>query len=150
MGIVPIQIPRSYLQEETFPCKECGEYVEVITKVHLEKHGMTQEDYCFKHPDHAYPAYWGDSSYGGGSYNASQKFTYIRERADNKRKGVIGWSTSCGMCYKFKESSVIKSKGSCKKNGKIKNRIDSQPVCEARKLKFIILVYLSNIFGWEV
>ncbi len=147
MGIV---LPRAYSYEETFPCKECGEQVELLTRVHVRKHGMTQEEYCIKHPEHAYPVYWGDSSYTGGSYSTTHKFTYIRERADAKREGVIGWNLSCGMCYKFKKSETIKSKGSCKKNGKVKTRVDTQPVCEARKLKFLILFYLSNIFGWEV
>lgn len=39
-------------------CGVCGMAVEVITKAHLKKHGLTREQYLVKYPEHAADAFW--------------------------------------------------------------------------------------------
>ncbi len=42
-----------------FYCKICGEGVDILTRVHVKKHGLTLEEYCLMFPDHCEPKYWG-------------------------------------------------------------------------------------------
>ena len=41
-------------------CAECGETVEILTKTHIAKHGLTQAEYLHRHPHHCYLHMWPD------------------------------------------------------------------------------------------
>ena len=41
-------------------CAECGETVEILTKTHIAKHGLTQKEYLHRHPHHCYLHMWPD------------------------------------------------------------------------------------------
>lgn len=47
-------------------CGVCGMAVEVITKTHLKKHGITREQYLRKFPEHAADAFWPTTRRHGG------------------------------------------------------------------------------------
>jgi len=38
-------------------CAECGETVEILTKTHIAKHGLTQKEYLHRPPASLLPAY---------------------------------------------------------------------------------------------
>ena len=41
-------------------CNICGEAVELLTKVHMRKHGITKEQYVEQYPEQKDGKYWGD------------------------------------------------------------------------------------------
>ncbi len=40
-------------------CRECGEIVEILTKIHVERHGMTKKEYIDNYPEHKDKCFWG-------------------------------------------------------------------------------------------
>ncbi len=41
-------------------CPICGKYVDLFTKVHMAKHGLTREEFVKKYPQYDHNSYWGD------------------------------------------------------------------------------------------
>jgi hypothetical protein len=57
-------------------CGECGQAVEVLTKIHIAKHGLTQQEYLRRHPDHCYLHMWPDLP----NFKNQEKYRRWRER----------------------------------------------------------------------
>ncbi len=57
-------------------CGECGQAVEVLTKIHIAKHGLTQQEYLRRYPDHCYLHMWPDLP----NFKNQEKYRKWRER----------------------------------------------------------------------
>lgn len=57
-------------------CAECGEMVEILTKTHIAKHGLTQNEYLRRHPNHCYLHMWPDLP----TWRNQEKYKEWRER----------------------------------------------------------------------
>lgn len=63
-------------------CPACQEWLQTLTKVHVEtKHGMTQEEFCFKYPQVCDIFFWGDLS----TQASRAKFSKWRKLAESKK-----------------------------------------------------------------
>jgi len=57
-----IKIPKSCKerkQGENFKCPVCGATLELLTHVHVAKHGMTKKQFLERYPEFSGDAYWG-------------------------------------------------------------------------------------------
>ena len=65
-------------------CRGCGEVLELLTHVHVAKHGLTQEEYCIDNPDQSYTFCWGDEP----GKLADKKFAGFREQSKRRVKNA--------------------------------------------------------------
>ncbi len=70
-------------------CKICKENVSMLTHVHMMKHGITQLEYCFKHPEQADTVYWGDEP-GHKSIEKFKKIRLMIKEKDNAKVSKCG------------------------------------------------------------
>lgn len=70
-------------------CKECGVAALLLTRNHMETHGITKAEYISRHPEHADGRFWGNTSYDSQSWEAHKNLVAsLRvEQQSGKRRG---------------------------------------------------------------
>jgi len=69
-------------QEGNFKCPVCGATLELLTHVHVNKHGMTKEQFLEKYPEYGSDIYWGTAP----NQNSKERLEYYKEYKKNRRE----------------------------------------------------------------
>jgi len=151
---LPVSFPRR-IEGSAFGdyvvCRECGKMLGILTKAHVESHGMTKDDYCTKHLEHSRFRFWGDlPEHANPSHRTADRFKSYRQRARMRKEEDFLWKFTCGSCFKFNSCEEVIGRGYCKNNGKIKERLAMQLVCKPVRKRLTILRFIDLLVGGAI